>query len=94
MTFLRISLLCSSAIVLAACSSTPPVSLPDGASACPDPRPQMCTMDYRPAYGYDQHGRLLGVFGNACGACGDDEVQFTLLKQRTTQSIEMPQEQD
>lgn len=94
MTFLRISLLFSSAIVLAACSSTPPVSLPDRASACPDPRPQMCTMDYRPAYGYDQHGRLLGVYGNACGACGDDEVQYTLPKHFHAHSNDAPEDID
>lgn len=64
---------------LSACSSSP-VSLPDDAEACPEPRAKMCTMDYRPAYGYDQHGKLLGEYGNACGACGNDEVEYTLPK--------------
>lgn len=78
------TLVVASGLLITACTSTPPVSLPDGAEACPDPRPQMCTMDYRPAYGYDQHGRLLGVYGNACGACGQDEVYFTFPKQRSS----------
>ena len=45
---------------------------------CPEPRPQACTMEYRPAIGYDKNGKKVGQFGNACHACGQDGVYYTL----------------
>lgn len=54
------------------------VDLPDNANVCADPRPRMCTMEYRPVIGYDRAGDKLGKFGNACHACGQDGVHYTL----------------
>lgn len=51
---------------------------PDNANVCADPRPRMCTMEYRPAIGYDRAGNAVGKFGNACHACGQDAVHYTL----------------
>ena len=46
--------------------------LPD-ITACTDPRPQACTLDYRPACGVLDGGELM-TYGNACMACGDASV--------------------
>ena len=43
-------------------------------TACQDPRPEVCTMEYRPVCGVSQDGSKK-VYGNACGACGQAEVQ-------------------
>ncbi len=61
------------ALVLAGCSSSYdndyPMGLPNDTLTCPDDPPDVCTMDYRPVFGYDQQGGILGEFSNACGAC-------------------------
>ncbi|MBL7250963.1 hypothetical protein ACLD02_01970 [Alloalcanivorax sp. C16-2] len=54
------------------------VAPPADANLCPEPRPQACTMEYRPAIGYDKTGKQVGKFGNACHACGQDGVYYTL----------------
>lgn len=41
--------------------------------ACADPRPQMCTRDYRPACGVLRDGSRK-TFSNACSACADADV--------------------
>ena len=48
-------------------------SLPIAGGACADPRPQMCTHDYRPACGLRRDGSRKS-YGNACSACADPEV--------------------
>ena len=40
---------------------------------CKEPRPQMCTMDYTPVCA-NVAGKTLKTYGNACGACGDVNV--------------------
>lgn len=53
---------------------------------CEDPRPEMCTMDYRPVCGLDSKGNE-NTFSNGCSACSNkfilsyqsgacDEVQY------------------
>ena len=42
-------------------------------TACEDPRPQICTLDYRPACGQLTNGETT-TYGNACMACGDPAV--------------------
>jgi len=42
-------------------------------TACPDPRPQMCTMDYRPVCGELKDGSFK-TFSNGCMACADLDV--------------------
>lgn len=48
-------------------------SMPVAGGACADPRPQMCTQDYRPACGLRRDGSHK-TYGNACSACADSEV--------------------
>ncbi len=48
-------------------------SLPIAGGRCADPRPQMCTRDYRPACGVRRDGSRK-TYGNACSACADPEV--------------------
>lgn len=74
----KIILLSLTVFGLAACSNTeitaetakPLPILPSYSHSCPDERPQMCTMDYRPVCGTTASGELK-TFGNACGACAD-----------------------
>jgi len=40
---------------------------------CAEPRPQVCTMDYRPVCGQDRDGAWK-TYSNACGACSDATV--------------------
>ena len=42
--------------------------------ACEDPRPQMCTMDYRPVCGLREDGSEK-TYSNGCAACSDPQVQ-------------------
>jgi tetratricopeptide (TPR) repeat protein len=48
-------------------------SLPVAGGPCADPRPQMCTLDYRPACGSRKDGSRK-TYGNACSACADPNV--------------------
>ncbi len=50
-----------------------PESLPVAGGPCADPRPQMCTRDYRPACGLRRDGSRK-TYGNACTACSDAQV--------------------
>lgn len=46
--------------------------LPD-MDACTEPRPQICTADYRPVCGRRDDG-MLALYANACSACSDASV--------------------
>jgi tetratricopeptide (TPR) repeat protein len=48
-------------------------SLPVAGGGCADPRPQMCTREYRPACGLHRDGSRK-TYGSACTACSDPEV--------------------
>jgi hypothetical protein len=50
-----------------------PESLPVAGGQCADPRPQMCTRDYRPSCGIRRDGSRR-TYGNACTACADPDV--------------------
>ncbi|MFZ5780377.1 MAG: hypothetical protein ACOY4R_09295 [Pseudomonadota bacterium] len=50
-----------------------PESLPVAGGRCADPRPKMCTREYRPACGERRDGTRQ-TYGNACTACSDPEV--------------------
>ncbi len=50
-----------------------PESLPVAGGTCADPRPQMCTRDFRPACGLRRDGSRKN-YGNACTACADEDV--------------------
>ena len=49
-------------------------SLPVAGGACASPRPQMCTMDFRPACGLRRDGTRK-TYSNACAACADTDVE-------------------
>jgi tetratricopeptide (TPR) repeat protein len=48
-------------------------SLPIAGGACADPRPQACTMDFRPACGVRRDSSRK-TYSNACSACSDIDV--------------------
>lgn len=48
-------------------------SMPVAGGQCAEPRPQMCTRDYRPACGLRRDGSRK-TYGNACTACSDGDV--------------------
>ncbi len=50
-----------------------PESLPVAGGPCADPRPQMCTRDYRPACGL-RRDNTRQTYPNACSACADPQV--------------------
>ena len=50
-----------------------PESMPVAGGPCADPRPQMCTRDYRPACGRRRDGSRQ-TYDNACSACSDPQV--------------------
>jgi hypothetical protein len=72
------------ALVLAGCSSSYdnnyPMGLPEDTLTCPDDPPQVCTQDYRPVFGYDYQGGILGEYSNACVACATYGVAYTSQK--------------
>ena len=43
------------------------------ATVCEEPRPQVCTMDYRPVCGTLADGSVK-TYANGCGACSDANV--------------------
>ena len=58
-------------MLLPGCAAQP--RLPADAHPCTEPRPQACTMDYRPVCALHRDGRW-HTAGNACSACGDATV--------------------
>jgi hypothetical protein len=60
---------------LVACASGNPSLVPATGpkTACTDPRPQICTMDYTPVCAQLETGELK-TYSNACSACGDVNV--------------------
>ena len=61
------------ACTLVGCALSGARPLPDGATACGEPRPQVCTMDYNPVCGLRPAAERRS-YGNACGACADPAV--------------------
>jgi hypothetical protein len=63
--------------VAVACASVPPageaVSSVPGLTACEDPRPQVCTLQYQPVCGFASAGEFK-TYSNACSACSDQKV--------------------
>lgn len=71
----RIILVATASLVLGACASSgADESMPvANATVCEDPRPQVCTMDYRPVCGTLNDGSTK-TYANGCGACADAAV--------------------
>lgn len=69
---LMITIACLS---LGACASTSAnkSTISAGATVCEDPRPQICTMDYRPVCATLEDGSTK-TYSNGCGACADANV--------------------
>ena len=63
------------AMTLAACAGQRgPASAADPAETiCVEPRPEVCTMDYRPVCARLESGEMR-TYSNACGACADAAV--------------------
>ncbi len=63
-------------LLLAGCAATAEVKSNCGEEAltvCPEPRPQMCTMDYRPVCAELKDGSRK-TFSNGCTACSNPAV--------------------
>ena len=62
-------------LLLGACAATPPLASvkATAAQACEEPRPQVCTMDYRPVCASLTDGSVK-TYSNGCTACGDAAV--------------------
>ena len=60
---------------LAACTSADKgkAGLMSDITRCEEPRPQVCTMDYRPVCASRRDGTTK-TYSNGCGACSDIEV--------------------
>ena len=63
--------------LLGGCASSP-AQLPapvvaGGGNACPDPRPQVCTMEWAPVCA-SRVDSLTKTYASACNACADDQV--------------------
>ncbi len=53
--------------------AAPAAAHPAGLTACQDPRPEICTREYRPVCGSHADGSRL-TYGNGCSACADERV--------------------
>ena len=62
-------------LVITACATgkTEKMAAAPGTTLCEDPRPQVCTMDYRPVCGSLNDGTVK-TYPNGCGACADVNV--------------------
>ena len=69
-------MLCVAAVILVACAASER-SVPDAAGRCAEPRPEICTREYRPVCGV-QNNSLAKTYGNACTACADGQVIYYL----------------
>ena len=62
--------------LLAGCATSagdPAAAVAPSAQICKDPRPQVCTMDYRPVCA-NMEGGSLKTYANGCGACSVGRV--------------------
>jgi hypothetical protein len=62
-------------VLVSACATTPSdgPAMGTAAQACEEPRPQVCTMDYRPVCARLSDGSVK-TYSNGCSACGDASV--------------------
>ena len=64
----------AASLVLGACATGSDKEIAAaGATVCEDPRPQVCTMDYRPVCATLKDGSIK-TFANGCGACAEIEA--------------------
>jgi hypothetical protein len=67
--------------LVGACASQPSA---EHRRACPDQKPDACTMNYDPVIGYSSDGEDQGVFSNHCRACREKPVDYTVPKDKAT----------
>ena len=60
-------------LLLAGCALPGEVPPSTGATTCITPRPEVCTMEYRPVCGLLEAG-VSRTYSNACSACADPGV--------------------
>lgn len=67
--------LLTAAILFGCSGGSAPQDAPDDPTLtrCVDPRPQVCTHEYRPVCGESEDGSAK-TYGNACTACSDPDV--------------------
>lgn len=80
---LRVAFVLLSCVGVAAVASAqepqPRLTVPEE-KFCTDPRPEMCTEDYRPVCGFTKDG-VHRTYSNACFACAKtDVVRYTMGK--------------
>lgn len=71
-------------LLLAGCAGQAPTPPAAAYTECTEPRPEICTFDYRPVCGIRSdrvrcvkepcHGAMPRTYGNACTACADPAV--------------------
>jgi hypothetical protein len=71
----KLSIIMIAGLVVGACATAPKdeMAATPGATVCVDPRPQICTMDYRPVCGTLKNGTVK-TYSNGCSACADAGV--------------------
>lgn len=57
--------------LLTACATK--ADIPEGQTACVEPRPEVCTMNYMPVCA-TQNTEEYKTYSNACSACADSKV--------------------
>ena len=69
------ALVFAAAAAPACAQQTPPAQAPapPGQVTCTEPRPQVCTKDFRPVCGARRDGTRQ-TYGNGCSACADANV--------------------
>ena len=80
-----LAIVLTSALMAASCSASGPAESELVSVECSDPRPEMCTRDYRPVCALRDSGiRCVTTpcpstewktYSNGCSACADSEVQ-------------------
>ena len=61
-------------LALGGCASSGEKAQPEvGITVCPEPRPEVCTMDYRPVCA-NLKDATAATYSNGCTACGDANV--------------------
>lgn len=80
------SLLAMALLLTSACATLDAGHLPQDAVLCPEPRPQICTMDYNPVCATRDTTNTCdtlpcpstetATYSNGCGACADAAVIY------------------
>ena len=61
-------------LIVYACTSLDKTLEDSTLTLCLDPRPEVCTMDFRPVCGLRADNSVIRTFSNACMACSELET--------------------